>query len=476
MQIFTVRILKASVPACAVSKIKKGRLCMKEKREWDVVVLGGGVSGCMAAFAAASRGASTLIIEKYGFLGGSLTNAGVGPMMTFHAGSRQVVTGIPQELIDRLCEKQGCYGHIEDSTGYASSITPFDAEAMKLVLDEMARDYGVEVLFHSLLSEVRREDDRIASVTVTTRAGAMEIKGKVFVDATGDAALSYAAGAQVCQGRDSDGLCQPMTTNMKLTNVDIQALKDEIRRNPKNFNIGDITVLDRTPRLAMAGFYKEFNEAKSRGEISTEREDVLLFETVNPGEVIVNTTRVIRLNPVDPWELSTAEAIGRRQADELVRFMRRSCVGFENAILASTGVQIGVRESRRVVGDYVLTADDLLNSRSFPDTVALGGYPIDIHNPTGAKTATTHLKPGQFYYVPLRSMIVKGLSNLLVCGRCISATHEAGAAIRVTPIAMATGQAVGAAAGLSARENCPVRELSFDKIEAALKEVGATLE
>lgn len=449
---------------------------MSHNKRWDVVVLGGGVSGCMAAFASAKQGASTLLIEKYGFLGGSLTNAGVGPMMTFHAGARQVVTGLPQEMVDRLCKKQACTGHIEDTTGYASSVTPFDAEAMKLVLDEMAQEYGVDVLFHAVISDVVKDSDKITSVIVQTRGGALTIEGKNFIDATGDAALSFAAGAEIKQGRDADGLCQPMTMNMKVGGVDLCALRNEIRQNPDNFNVKDLSSMERSPKLSMAGFYREFNKAKEDGLISTHREDILLFETVNEGEVIVNSTRVVMLNPVDPWDLSKAEMEGRKQAEELIHFFRNSCAGFKNAVLLSTGMQIGIRESRRVMGDYLITADDLLNSKQFEDTVALGGYPIDIHNPSGAQTATTHLKPGQFYYIPLRALLVKNFCNLLVCGRCMSATHEAGAAIRVTPIAMATGQAAGTAAGLSAKADTPLREVAYEKIKAALIELGATLE
>ena len=448
---------------------------MHQNRRWDVIVLGGGVSGCMAAFAASKQGATTLLVEQYGFLGGSLTNAGVGPMMTFHAGNRQVVTGLPQELVERMAAKQGCIGHIEDTTGYASSVTPFDAEIMKLVLDEMAQEFGIDVLYHASLVRANVEKGEIQSVTVQTRGGAIELQGSVFIDATGDGALAFTAGAEVRQGRDLDGLCQPMTTNMKVSGVDVETLKEEIRKNQGNFNVKDLTSMDRSPRLSMAGFYKEFNKAKTDGQLHTEREDVLLFETVNPGEVIVNTTRIVKLNPVDPWDLSKAEREGRKQAHELIRFFRESCAGFENAILVSTGVQIGVRESRRVIGDYVLTQEDLLESKYFEDTVALGGYPIDIHNPTGAKTETTHLKPGQYYYIPLRSLIVKSFENLLVCGRCMSATHEAGAAIRVTPIAMGVGQAAGTAAGLAASKSIPVRNLENVQIHDALLKLRATI-
>lgn len=449
---------------------------MKNQKIWDVVVLGGGVSGCMAAFAAAKGGASTLLIEKYGFLGGSLTNAGVGPMMTFHAGKRQVVTGLPQEMVDRLCAKNASTGHIEDTTGYASSVTPFDAEEMKLTLDEMARDYGVDLLFHAILTDVEKADGIIKAIFVQTRGGKIRIEGRVFVDATGDAALAFEAKADVRQGRDADGLCQPMTANMKVSGVDIERLKAEIRANPDNFNVRDLGSLDRSARVSMEGFYKEFTKAKSEGLLSTSRENVLLFESANPGEVIVNTTRVIKLNPVDPWDLSLAECEGRKQAAELIKFFKSSCAGFENAVLISTGVQIGVRESRRVMGEYILTAEDLLSSKHFEDTVALGGYPIDIHNPTGEKTETTHLKPGQFYYIPYRSLIAKGFDNLLVAGRCISATHEAGAAIRVTPIAMAIGQAAGAAAALSAKAEVACRNLEYNALRESLVSLGASIE
>ena len=255
----------------------------------------------------------------------------------------------------------------------------------------------------------------------------------------------------------------------------MDALKDEIRRRQANFIVGDLSSLERSPRLSMAGFFEEFNAAKEAHEISTERENVLLFETVHPGEVIVNTTRVIRLDPVNPWDLSKAEQEGRRQAHELIRFFRKRCAGFANAELISTGTQIGVRESRRVMGEYILTADDLLTSHRFDDTVALGGYPIDIHNPTGAQTATTHLKPGQFYCIPLRSLIVKGLDNLLVCGRCMSATHEAGAAVRVAPIAMGIGQAAGTAAGLAASGDTALRDLDISRVQKALTDAGATI-
>lgn len=445
------------------------------REPWDVIVAGGGVSGCMAAIASARMGARTLLIERYGFLGGSLSNAGVGPMMTFHAGKRQVVGGLAQELVERLMLLQASPGPIEDTTGYASSITPFDPETLKFVLDEMACESGVEVLFHARLAQACCEGRRVASIRVAAKDGEQTLEARCFVDATGDGDLAWLSGAAVEQGRQEDGLCQPMTTNMRIGPVDIAELKAEIRRHPQNFNIRDLSALDRSPRLSVAGFYREFESAKAAGLLSTQREDVLLFETNQPGEMIANTTRVIHLNPVDPWELSKAEREGRRQAHELMRFFKTQCAGFEKAVLLSTGVQIGVRESRRIVGDWMLTQEDLLASRDFEDAVALGGYPIDIHNPDGAHTKTIRLKPGQYYRIPLRCLIARDRDNLLAAGRCISATHEACAAIRVSPIAMAVGQAAGTAAALSVRAGCDPRELDPAQVRAALLRQGAIL-
>lgn len=443
---------------------------------WDVIIVGGGVSGCIAALAAARMGAKTLIVEKYGFLGGTLTNSGVGPMMTFHAGSRQVIGGIPQELVERLIKNQASTGHIEDTTGYASSVTPFDSEQLKSTLDDMMKESNVDVLFHAQIVSTIKEENRIIGISVITCAGILELFGKVFIDATGNADLSYMAGAKTFLGREEDGLCQPMTTNMRIRDVDIDTIKEQIRKNPNNFRNINVTVLDRSPRLSLAGFYKEFDEAKNAGMISTNREDVLFFETSKKNEIIVNTTRIIRKNPTDPWQLSEAEAEGRRQANELFSFFKQKIRGFEKSVYVSSGTQIGIRESRRVEGEYILTGEDLLSSERFEDTIALGGYPIDIHNPTGKNTKTEHLKDGQFYYIPLRSIEVKGLDNLIVSGRCISCTHEACAAIRVTPIAMAIGQAAGCAAAECVLNGGVVRNIDYSKVKEALLGQRAILE
>lgn len=439
---------------------------------WDVLVVGGGVSGVCAAVAAARGGAKTLLVERYGFCGGTLTNAGVGPMMTFHAGDRQVVRGLAQEIVDRLMVRGASAGHVEDTTGYCATVTPFDAEQLKQVHDELLAEAGCTVLLHTQLAGANVADGMLRSITVCNKAGLSELSAKVYIDATGDADLCAYAGATVAKGRDADGLCQPMTTNLKLYGVDMARLRAHIQAHPEDYNIKDLSALGRAGRLSMAGFYKAWRKACAEGEVTVPREDVLLFETANPGEVIVNTTRILRLDATDPWQLSEAEREGRRQAQEVYAFLKKYAPGFEKAVFVSTGVQIGIRESRRLQGRYVLTAEDLLGSKSFEDAIAQGGYPIDIHNPDGDKTFTTHLAPGQVYQIPYGALLAVEPRNLMAAGRCISVTHEAGAAIRVTPIAMAVGEAAGTAAAVAVAAGVELGQVDVKAVQRQLAEQG----
>lgn len=442
---------------------------------YDVIVVGGGVSGVVAAIASARNKAKTLLIERYGFCGGALTNSGVGPMMTFHAGTEQVVKGIPDEIIERMKKEGASVGHILDTIGYASSVTPFDAEQLKHVLDEMLEECGCDVLYHTMLAGVNVSGDKIQSIKVCNKAGLSDIEGRIFIDATGDADLSYFAGVKCKKGRDVDNLSQPMTTNLKIANVDIDKVKKSIIEDPSNHIIEHVDKLDSTLRLSVAGFSKELEAAKQNKDITFQRETVLFFETNNKGEVILNMTRVLGKDATDPYQLSEAEIEGRKQANQAFKFLKKYIPGFENAVFISTGVQVGIRESRRIQGKYVLTAEDLLNSVDFEDAIAIGGYPIDIHNPAGNNTNSIHLKPGQSYKIPYRSLIPEEVRNLIVAGRCISVTHEAGAAIRVTPIAMAIGQAAGTAAAISIMDKTDSTNICVNKLRTTLRDQGAVV-
>lgn len=457
-------------------------------KNYDVIIAGGGISGAAAAISAAREGVRVLLVEQYGFLGGMLTAGGVGPMMTFHAGKEQVVRGITDEVIQRLVKKGKSPGHIFDTTGYTYTVTPFDNEGMKHELEEMLLESGGEILYHATVCTCRVEEGILKEVEVYTKSDRITLSAKVFVDATGDANLAYLSNVKTVKGRETDGASQPMTMNMKFTDVNIAKVKEYIkdRKNIAEFpRIKDnLNIVDGACRLSIGGFEESFRKGRKKGELSFERGEILFFETNNPGEVIVNSTRVSLPDSTDPWQMSQAEIIGRRQARELELFLKKNIPGFGNAVLIYTGpVQIGVRSSRQIAGVYTLTEDDLFYSRRFEDTVAHGGYKIDVHPPCdgyGEKFEKDFLKKrdltyGAFYNIPYRSLINSDVKNIITVGRCISATFMAQGAIRVSPIAGAVGHAGGAAASVSVKTGMLPTKIDYHDIQSVLKKQNAYL-
>ena len=446
---------------------------------YDVIVIGGGISGTMAAISAARAGVSVLLVEKYGFLGGTLTACGTGPMMTFHAGKTLAVQGIPNELIERLKGKGLSTGHIFDTTNYTYTVTPFDAEGMKRELELMCLEAGVTLLYHCRLAAVHREGDRIRSVELVHKRGKETVTADFVVDATGDGDVTYLVGEPFTQGRPSDGKTQPLTMNLRLCNVDIPRIKAYMRQAPDQFPglKNDASTIDLAPRLSTGGFKDMFRSAMRTGKVSFPREDVLFFESNTPGEVIVNTTRIIDIDPTDPFGLTKAEILGRQQAWELLKLLREEAVGFENAHLMYTGPFIGVRGSRQIEAAHTLTAEELMNCVAFPDTIAHGGYPIDVHPPEGfdEKNGTNpDFRSGQMYSIPLSCMYGR-MKNLITVGRCVGATFEAQAAIRVSPIAGAIGHAGGAAAAVCVQTGRDIQSAPYDAIKNLLLTQGAFL-
>ena len=459
-------------------------------KTYDVVVVGGGMSGVCAAIAAGRNGSKVLIVDQNGYFGGALTSMGVGPMMTFFAGSKQVIKGVGQQIIDRLVQGGFSPGHILDSTNYISYVTPFDAEGMKFTLDQMVSEAGCDVLFHTYLIGQSHDGERVNSIVVANKDGVSRISAEVFIDASGDADLATACGVPFQLGRLSDNAAQPMTMNMKVYGVNDQALKEAVLSNPEKFPRlnRDIDVMKTAERLSFVGFDDEFKAAKTRGEISIPREDILFFETNNPGEFILNTTRIINESGVNAESLTKAEMVGRQQCQELFGFLVNHIPGFENAHIALTGPSVGVRGSRQIKGKYTLEADDITGDKHSDSVIAHNGYPIDIHNPKGEGTVSVMADKAEsnnevsfdkssfdrYYEIPFDIMVTNEFSNLIVTGRCVSASFEAQAAIRTTPTMTALGQAAGTAAAQAVGGD--VRALDMPALQSTLIAQGTYIE
>jgi hypothetical protein len=446
----------------------------------DVVVVGGGPAGIGAAVGAARAGADVLLVERYGFLGGNATVALVMPLMSWHnevRGARArgddeplrllptdhgpgepVVAGALLELMQLLLARGGAIAPSEE-TGYTF---PIDPEAYKSAALELLDAAGVRYLLHAFASDVIGAPRRPEGVVLETKSGPLVVPAAVIVDATGDGDVAAAAGAQYEVGGD-DGLAQPMTLMFRVVDFQRACFADYVREHPDQWR-------------GVCGLWELIEQAREAGELDLPREDMLFFATPHEREVSVNSTRVSGALGIDVFDLTRAEHLARRQMDQIMRFLRKRVPGFDEAYVVQSGSHIGVRETRRIIGEYQLTADDVLRSRHFDDVIARGSYPIDIHDPKGGRgTLLERLPTGGAYDIPLRCLIPRDVDGLLVGGRCISGTHEAHSSYRVTPIALATGQAAGVAAALAAQAKVAPRDLAADVVQRTLVAQGANL-
>ena len=407
-------------------------------KKYDLAVIGGGFAGVAAALAAARAGAKVLIVEKSNCLGGAAVNCLVNPFMPYWTemdGKRvDLSAGIFKEIHDRLEHHN------------AMSKETFLEEELKYILNEMVAEANIDLLFHAYIFKVEKCDEHIASIVVATKSGEMQVEANYFIDATGDAQLAYLANCPTVLGRESDHLCQPMTLCFRVGNVDVE--KFYVSREKL--------------KIAHA-------QSLAAGELTNPRENILVFETPIHNVLHFNTTRVVKKNPTSPEEVTEAEVLARQQVYEIYEFMKKHADGLENSFLMMTAAEIGVRESRMIVGDYVLTEQDCRNCVKFEDAIAACNYDIDIHNPEGTGTSHYYFPAGEYYTIPYRSLIPKSAENLLVAGRCISSDHGAQASYRIMPVVCCIGEAAGSAVGLAVKQNCTVREVDVKELQNELK-------
>jgi hypothetical protein len=452
---------------------------------YDVIVVGGGFSGAIAAIAAAREGARTLIVEQYGFLGGMLTAAGVGPMMTFHADKMLLIRGITDEVIQRMVKKGKSAGHIFDTTGYTYTVTPFDAEGLKTELEEMAVEENIDILYHTMFCGARVVDSNITTITVCNKAGLTEYSAKVFIDASGDADLSAAAGVKFNKGSPDTGKSQAMTMMLRVNNVNTESCKAYIRDHDEEFPRleHDTYKVYRAKQLSIGGFTLTTDRAKQDGAFTLRRKDVLFFETSNDGEYIINTSHITEYDNLDPVGYSRAEIEGRRQANEIFDMFKKYIPGFEQARLMYTGPFVGVRSSRQIIGMYTLDDNDIYECSQFPDAIAHSAYPVDVHSvkPMESLTGMTHAEENRFYWgkirsLPYRCIVNPVINNLITVGRCVSVSYRAQGAFRTAPIVGAIGHAGGTAAALTAKAGCAARDVNIETLQEHIRRQGGYIQ
>lgn len=426
----------------------------KPRYEADVLVVGGGSAGTLAAIVAARHGADVLLVESQSALGGSRTIMGVDTFYGYYTPGenvRRIVGGISYEVVERLMAREAAFTR-PNTFGSGTGVT-YDIEQLKIVYEEMAQEAGVRLLYHAFVPEVIVEGGQLRGVMVASKAGLQPVCANVIIDGTGDADVAARAGAPYELAGSGDRPVQSMTTIFYLGGVDSE-------------RAFAMTQKERTRRM---------EEAVVRGEYELTRIGGSFHPTLYPGYVHANLTRIPNVDGTDPFALSRAEIEGRRQTQEYVRFLKDQIPGFENAYLVMTASHIGVRETRRIIGEYVLTGADVVDGRKFKDAVVCAAAPIEDHE-AGSGVRWQYVQGDGYYQIPYRSLLPKQVENLLVPGRALSATHDAQASARNSAQCMAMGEATGVAALLALECGIQPREVEIDVLQDRLLVQGVLLE
>ncbi|HNQ35474.1 MAG TPA: FAD-dependent oxidoreductase [bacterium] len=433
------------------SYIMEPRRRLPVAAETDVLVIGGGPAGFPAAIAAARGGARTMLVERHPCLGGNLTAGSVINIRTYNdQAGRLIIQGIPLEFARRLKEMGGTA-----SDPVKEPYVRQEPEASKYLIQEMALEAGVELRLYSLAVDVIKKGNQLRGVVLESKSGRQAVLAKAVIDATGDGDIAASAGAPYEKGwPGNEQLLQPLTLAFVIANIS-QYLRDHWAEEYPKLN----AIMKR---------------AYQNGAYPVKRQPGGLFPMAGRRELYANATRMAG-DTTDVQDLTRAEIEGRRQAWALMKFYRDNLPGFEETYLRYTASQAGPRESRRILGDYVLNREDVLEGRDFPDGVARGAYTIDIHNPKDGTTQYLRLPPGTSYAIPYRCLVPQRVENLLVAGRCISVNHEALGSIRVMATCMATGQAAGTAAALAVQAGTTPRRLPVVRIQKRLQADGAVI-
>ena len=418
--------------------------------KYDIIVAGAGPAGICAAVSAARQGARVALIERYGVVGGNLTAGYVGPIL----GS----VG-PGTMRDEVCGLLG----VKDNDWIGEQGNAHDFEEAKFTLaDLVAKESNIDVFLQTAVFDVIKEDNVVKGLVCASNEGPLRFEAPVTIDCTGDGIVSFMAGAEVGKGRE-DGLMQPVTLEFTIDGVDEER---------GLICIGDVDNVE----LNGQRFLDWCKDRAAEGKIPEKLAAVRLHPCVEKGRRQVNTTQVNRVDITRIEQIFPADYELRQQINLLRDFLRENLPGYENIKVIGSGTTTGVRESRRIMGDYVIDADELSAGKRFPDVIVHDAlFIVDIHNPDGAGQAEDKIQYCQPYDLPYRCFLPKGLEGLMVAGRCISGTHRAHASYRVMSICMAMGEAVGIAAALSVQNGCTPRQLDVTVLQKTMTDMGIVL-
>jgi hypothetical protein len=426
--------------------------------EYDVVVLGGGPAGISAAAAAGALGRRTLLVERYGFLGGMGTAAGVTNFCGLHANVhgevRQVVHGVADEVLARLARLDGL--NAPHAIFGRTMAQAYDTAAYKCAADELLLGRSVTLLFHALACGVVKADNGIDALVVETKSGRAAVRGRVFIDCSGDGDLAALAGVPYEVGDGAGNMLYP-TMMFRLNGVDTVTAGEAWRTIP--------------------GLMEE---AERAGRARFPRKGAIVRPMAHPAEWRVNVTQIKgangrALNGADADELSAGEIEGRRQALEFFAFLKREAPGFADAYIVDMPPQLGIRETRRIAGRYQLTGEDVLSCASFPDTIGVNGWPIEAHVAGDVVWRWPQAGTRGFNHLPYRMLIPPGIRNLLVAGRCAAMSHEGQSAARVSGGCFVMGEAAGTAAHLAIGSNVAAADIDVAALQRLLERGGAYL-
>lgn len=452
-------------------------------KEFDVVVLGAGPGGLAAALAAARNGAKVLLVEKNGYLGG---NMAIGlPLLGFlDKDGNKVIGGIADEFMKDMAAYKTAYGRAASDHKVCpmhNSVTLYDHELFKIAAVHKVMEAGIEVLFHTDIESVNVENAQLKDITLRGKGWKIRIKAKVYIDASGDGDMAYLTGASYEKGQKDTGVLQPPTMMFTLAGVDIDRTIDYLAANPDQMersktidcaNGYDADFFRSDPNFVMVAMRKLFSELRAQGKMPVNRENIIVINSLLPGQVHMNCTRHLGTDGSDVFSVTKAEIEGYLQIEQFVETLHQHVPGFENCYISHIFPTLGIRESRRFSGIRQLTEEDVVNGVFNNETVGIGSYCVDIHAGDGLSTIFTKIPA---YGIPYGITVSDEIEGLMFAGRCASMDAVAMSSARVMPICMAIGEAAGVGAALAVKQNISPRDVDVAQVRQVLLDAGAIL-